>query len=126
MIKQVGDQTGKSQLTASKDETGSSVRALCSLILRSAIGLAISSDMIFSGFIAKADVIAERKANFRASAAAMRAINIALGDGDFGVVITQVTTIAGSARVMPDDFPENNQMGNTTARADIWIDFDGF
>ena len=94
--------------------------------LRSAIGLVIFSSMISSSVVAQADVIAERKANFKANAAAMKAINAALGGGDFDTVITQATTIADWARVMPDYFPENSDMGDTKARAEIWMDFDGF
>ena len=30
------------------------------------------------------------------------------------------------ARVMPDYFPENSDSGDTKARAEIWMDFDGF
>lgn len=96
------------------------------LRLRSAIGLVIFSSMISSAVVAQADVIAERKANFKANAAAMKAINAALGGGDFDTVITQATTIADWARVMPDYFPENSDSGDTKARADIWMDFDGF
>ena len=96
------------------------------LRLRSAIELLIFSGMIFSPFVAQADVIAERKANFKANAAAIKAINAALGGGDFDTVITQATTIADWARVMPDYFPENSDSGDTKARADIWMDFDGF
>ena len=96
------------------------------LKLRSAIGLAIFSGIIFGPFMAQADVIAERKANFKANAAALKAINAALGGGDFDTVITQATTIADWARVMPDYFPENSGTGDTKARADIWMDFEGF
>ena len=96
------------------------------LRLRSAIGLVIFSSLISSPVVAQADVIAERKANFKANVAAMKAINAALGGGDFDTVITQATTIADWARVMPDYFPENSDSGGTKARADIWMDFDGF
>ena len=96
------------------------------LRLRSAIGLVIFSIMNSSPVVAQADVIAERKANFKANAAAMKAINAALSGGDFDTVITQATTIANWARVMPDYFPENSDSGDTKARANIWMDFDGF
>ena len=82
--------------------------------------------MIFSPFVAQADVIAERRANFKANAAAMKAINAALSGGDFETVITQATTISDWARVMPDYFPENSDSGDTKARADNWMDFEGF
>ena len=96
------------------------------LWLRSAIGLVIFSSLISNPVVAQADVIAERKANFKANAAAMKAINAALGGGDFDIVITQATTIARWARVMPDYFPENSDRGDTRARADVWMDFNGF
>ena len=64
------------------------MRELSILKLRSAIGLTICSVLIFGSLIAKADVIAERKANFKANAAAMKAINAALGGGDFDAAIT--------------------------------------
>ena len=70
------------------------MRALYILKLRSAIGLTIFFVLILGSLIAKADVIAERKANFKANAAAMRAINAALGGGNFDAAITQATTIA--------------------------------
>ena len=87
--------------------------------LRSAIGLVIFCCMTSTPVVAQADVIAERKANFKANAAAMKAINAALGSGDFGTVITQLTTVADWARVMPDYFPEISVSGDTKARADI-------
>ena len=96
------------------------------LWLRSAIGLVIFSSLISNPVVAQADVIAERKANFKANAAAMKAINAALGGGDFDTVITQTTIIADWARVMPNYFPENSDTGDTKARADIWMDFDDF
>ena len=46
--------------------------------------------------------------------------------GDFDSAISQATTIANWARVMPDYFPENSDIGDTKVRADIWMDFDGF
>ncbi len=96
------------------------------LRLRSAIGLVVFSSMIFNPVVAQADVIAERKANFKANAAAMKAIRAALGAGDFEMVVRQATTIANWALVMPNYFPENSDSGNTKARAEIWMDFDGF
>ena len=96
------------------------------LRLRSAIGLVIFSSMIFNPVVAQADVIAERKANFKANAAAMKAIRAALGAGDFEKVVTQATTIAKWAKVMPNYFPANSDVGDTKARPDIWMDFDAF
>ena len=105
---------------------GLAMLGLSVLRLRSAIGVVIFSGLICGPIFAQADVIAERKANFKANAAAMKAINAALGGGDFDTVITQATTIADWARVMPDYFPENSDSGDTKARADIWMDFNGF
>ena len=96
------------------------------LRLLSAIGLVIFSSMIFNPVVAQADVIAERKANFKANAAAMKAIRAALGAGDFETVVTQATTIAQWAKVMPNYFPANSDVGDTKARPDIWMDFDAF
>ncbi len=62
--------------------------------MRLSIGLAIFSAMIFGSLIAKANVITEKKANFRINAAAITASNAALNNGDFYVLITQATTIA--------------------------------
>ena len=94
--------------------------------LRSAIGLVIFSSVICGPIFAQSDVIAERRANFKANAAAMRAINAALGGGDFETVVTQATIIAEWARMIPNYFPENSDSGDTKARADIWINFDDF
>ena len=107
-------------------EKGAAMLALSILKLRSAIRLAIFSGMVCGPIIAQADVIAERKANFKANAAAMRAIRAALGAGDFETVVTQATTIAKWAKVMPNYFPANSDMGDTKARSDIWMDFDAF
>ena len=82
--------------------------------------------MISSPFVAKADVIAERKANFKAKSAAMKTINAALSGSDFDALITQEKIIADWAQVMPDYFPANSVMGDTKARADIWVNFDDF
>ena len=105
---------------------GVAMLGLSVLRLQSAIGLVIFSGVICGPFFAQADVIAERKANFKANAAAMKAINAALGNSDFETVVTQATTIADWARVMPNYFPENSDSGDTKARADIWMNFNDF
>ena len=111
------------QVTDKKDIP---MQAVLILKLRSTIVLTIFSFLIFSSLIAKVDVIAERKANFKANAVAMKAIHAVLGGGDFDAAITQAKIIANWAKVMPDYFPENSDIGDTKARADIWMDFDGF
>ena len=105
---------------------GVAMLGLSALRLQSAIGLVLFSGVICGPISAQADVIAERKANFKANAAAMKAIRAALGAGDFETVVTQATTIARWAKVMPNYFPANSDMGDTKARPDIWIDFDAF
>tara|TARA_B100000989_G_scaffold18482_1_gene12173 strand:+ start:829 stop:1275 length:447 start_codon:yes stop_codon:yes gene_type:complete len=102
------------------------MRALLILKLRSAIGLAIFFVLIFGSVVIKADVIAERKANFKSNAAAMKAIRAAIGASDFDAVMLHATTIAEWARVMPDYFPANSDKGDTKALPDIWMDFNGF
>ena len=67
--------------------------ALSILRLRPAIGLAIFFCHNLQPVSLQANVIAERKANFKAKAAAMKAINRALSGGDFETVVTQATTI---------------------------------
>ena len=101
------------------DKRGLSVRALFTLNLRLVVRLAIFSAMVFSSLIAKADGITEKKANFKVNAAAIKAINAALGGGDFDVLITQAITIGNLARVVPNFLLENSYMGVTDARADI-------
>ena len=75
---------------------------------------------------AAADVIEERKANFKASNASMRAMGAALGAKDFAVITVEAQKIADWATVMPDYFPEGSGSGNTSAKATIWEDFAAF
>ena len=74
--RQAGYERGMSYIRQVTQEKGLSMRALSILNLRSAIGLTIFSVLIFGSLIAKADVIAERKANFKANAAAMKALSL--------------------------------------------------
>ena len=94
--------------------------------LKSTVGSAVFVGMICGSFAAGADVIADRKANFKANAAAMKSISAALGAGDFDMVAKQAKTIVAWAQVMPDYFPEGSDQGDTKARAEIWMDFDAF
>ena len=82
--------------------------------------------IVLASFGAHADVIADRKANFKANADAMKAINAALGAGDFNAAVKNATTIANWAQSMTDYFPEGSDSGDTKARAEIWMDFDNF
>ena len=54
---------------------------------------------------ASAGVIEDRKANFKANNASMRAIGGALGAGDFATITAEAKKIADWAAVMPDYFP---------------------
>ena len=74
---------------------------------------------------ASAGVIEDRKANFKANNASMRAIAAALGNGDFDTITAEAKKIAAWAEVMPDYFPEGSGEGSS-ARPEIWTDFVGF
>jgi cytochrome c556 len=75
---------------------------------------------------ASAGVIEDRKANFKANNASMRAIGGALGASDFAVIAAEAQKIADWAAVMPDYFPEGSGSGKTSAKATIWEDFAAF
>lgn len=75
---------------------------------------------------ASADVIEDRKANFKANNASMRTIGGALGAGDFATIAAEAQKIADWAAVMPDYFPEGSGTGDTSARPAIWENFEGF
>ena len=74
---------------------------------------------------ASAGVVEDRKANFKANNASMRAIAAALGNGDFDTITAEAKKIAAWAEVMPDYFPEGSGEG-TSAKPAIWTDFIGF
>ena len=78
-----------------------------------------------SSLAATAGVIEDRKANFKANNASMRAIAAALGSGDFDTITAEAAKIAAWAEVMPDYFPEGSGEG-TSAKPEIWSDFIGF
>ena len=75
---------------------------------------------------AVADVVSDRKANFRANAASMKAIAAAIGAGDYLTVINQAEKISTWAQKIPTYFPQGSDSGDTKARAEIWINFDDF
>ena len=78
-----------------------------------------------SSLSASAGVIEDRKANFKANNASMRAIGTALSFDDFEAVTSEAEKIAAWAMVMPDYFPEGSGAG-TSAKPAIWSDFIGF
>ena len=90
------------------------------------LSAAIAAAIIgFSSLSASAGVIEDRKANFKANNASMRAIGAALSFDDFEAVASEAQKIAAWAMVMPDYFPEGSGEG-TSAKPAIWSDFIGF
>ena len=93
---------------------------------RPTLSAAIAAAIIgFSSLSASAGVIEDRKANFKANNASMRAIGAALSFDDFEAVASEARKIAAWAMVMPDYFPEGSGEG-TSAKPAIWSDFIGF
>ena len=95
------------------------VRTFLSAALFAAVSIAVSLPTA-------ADVIEERKANFKANNASMRAMGAALGAKDFAAITAEAQKIADWAVVMPDYFPKVSGSGNTSAKAAIWEDFAAF
>ena len=93
--------------------------------MRSLAPLAAATLISITTFTANAGVIEDRKANFKANNASMRAIGAAIGAGDFETVTREAEKIAAWAVVMPDYFPEGSGEG-TSAKPAIWTDFIGF
>ena len=93
--------------------------------MRSLVPLAAAILIGSTAFVANAGVVEDRKANFKANNASMRAIGAAIGAGDFGTVTREAERIAAWAMVMPDYFPEGSGEG-TSAKPAIWTDFVGF
>ena len=93
--------------------------------MRSLAPLAAAILIGTTAFVANAGVVEDRKANFKANNASMRAIGAAIGAGDFGTVTREAERIAAWAMVMPDYFPEGSGEG-TSAKPEIWSDFIGF
>ena len=93
--------------------------------MRSLAPLAAAILIGTTAFVANAGVVEERKANFKANNASMRAIGAAIGGGDFETVTREAERIAAWAMVMPDYFPEGSGEG-TSAKPAIWTNFIGF
>jgi cytochrome c556 len=93
--------------------------------MRSLAPLAAAILIGTTAFVANAGVVEDRKANFKANNASMRAIGGAIGGGDFETVTREAERIAAWAMVMPDYFPEGSGEG-TSAKPAIWTDFIGF
>ena len=94
--------------------------------LRFMIAFSILWSISSVSFAAETEIIAERKANFKANAAAMKSIRAALGKDDFDTVVKHAKTIATWANIMTEYFPDGSDTGDTEARAEIWLDFNTF
>lgn len=79
---------------------------------------------MFSFPASATDVIAERKANFKANAGALRAIGGLLSAQDFDGIAAQADTVSRWAAVMPEYFPEGSE--SKGARDEIWFEFERF
>ena len=73
-----------------------------------------------------ADVIAERKAGFKANGASMKAMTAAIRAGDAATVAEKARVVADWSARMVDYFPEGSGSGDTDARPEIWLEFDKF
>ena len=93
--------------------------------MRSLAPLAAAIMIGTTAFVANAGVVEDRKAQFKANNASMRAIGAAIGTGDFETVTSEAERIAAWALIMPDYFPEGSGEG-TSAKPAIWTDFVGF
>ena len=70
------------------------------------------------------DVVAERKANFKANAGAMRAMGGQMARDDFAGIGAGANAIASWAAIMTSYFPEGSE--SIGARNEIWSDFETF
>jgi cytochrome c556 len=75
---------------------------------------------------AYADIIAERKENFRGNVKSLKLIQPAMADGDMETISTEAKAIADWAKVMHEFFPDGSDMGDTKARPAIWENWDDF
>ncbi|MGC6518097.1 MAG: c-type cytochrome [Candidatus Puniceispirillaceae bacterium] len=78
--------------------------------------------------LATSDLVAERKAKFRQSGGAMRAMRGQIQSGDFAAIAASAAFMAEWAEKMPDYFPEGSGPDNhrTSAKPAIWAQFDKF
>lgn len=104
------------------------VKSNSSLLLRTILQALFASFIGSFGFsvVAAADIIADRKAGFKAINASAKAITAAIGGGDYAIVIREANNISSWAQKIPSYFPEGSGSGDTRARAEIWVNFDDF
>lgn len=82
--------------------------------------------MVVMAASANADVITERKENFRANVKSLKLIQPAMEQGDMETISKEAESIASWAKAMPEFFPQGSDMGNTKARPEIWENWDDF
>lgn len=82
--------------------------------------------MMVTAASAHADVITERKENFRSNVKSLKLIQPAIQDGDRETIINEAEAIARWAKAMPEFFPNGSDMGDTKARPEIWENWDDF
>lgn len=82
--------------------------------------------MVMMAASANADVITERKENFRANVKSLKLIQPAMEQGDMEAISKEAESIASWAKAMPEFFPQGSDMGDTKARPEIWENWDDF
>ena len=82
--------------------------------------------MVVMAASANADVITERKENFRANVKSLKLIQPAMEQGDMEAISKEAESIASWAKAMPEFFPQGSDMGDTKARPEIWENWDDF
>ena len=73
---------------------------------------------------AQADVIEDRKAQFRENVTILRAIQTQIKDGNFNAIAAGGRNIANWAAEMPDFFPKGSESRGTLNA--IWLNFESF
>ena len=82
--------------------------------------------MVVMAASAHADVISERKENFRANVKSLKLIQPAMEQGNMETITQEAEAIANWAKAMPEFFPDGSDMGDTKARPEIWENWDDF
>ena len=93
------------------------------LVKAAAIGAVVLATV---GGAMAADVIAERKAGFKANADATRAIKAAVDAGKPADAVAHAETVAAYAARIPSLFPAGSGEGDTRAKPEIWAEFARF
>lgn len=81
---------------------------------------------MFLAFSAQADVIENRKQEFRGNVTAIKAIRGMIADDDFASAAPYADQIADWSSRMINFFPEGSDQGKTNARPEIWTNWAGF